>query len=72
MLDIRCDRLDQSVVLDCLYAGLCQPGLETGNRFPESDTPIRVPRRVGVIGGGNVAMDAVRSSLRLGAEEGQG
>ncbi len=37
--------------------------------FPEYDTPIKVGKRVAVIGGGNVAMDAVRSSLRHGAEE---
>lgn len=37
--------------------------------FPEYDTPIRVGRRVAVIGGGNVAMDAARTALRLGAEE---
>ena len=37
--------------------------------FPEYDTPIRVGKRVAVIGGGNVAMDSVRTSLRLGAEE---
>jgi len=37
--------------------------------FPESDTPVRVGRRVAVIGGGNVAMDAARSALRLGAQE---
>ncbi len=48
---------------------LTRVNLMGSNRFPEHDTPIRVPRRVGVIGGGNVAMDAVRSSLRLGAEE---
>lgn len=33
------------------------------------DTPIRVGRKVAVVGGGNVAMDAVRTALRLGAEE---
>lgn len=32
------------------------------------DTPIRVGKRVAVIGGGNVAMDAARTALRLGAE----
>lgn len=32
------------------------------------DTPIRVGKKVAVVGGGNVAMDAVRTSLRLGAE----
>ncbi len=37
--------------------------------FPEYDTPIRVGDRVVVVGGGNVAMDAVRSSLRMGAKE---
>jgi len=37
--------------------------------FPEYDTPIRVGKRVAVVGGGNVAMDAVRCALRLGAEK---
>jgi len=37
-------------------------------RFPDFDTPIRVGRRVAVIGGGNTAMDAVRTARRLGAE----
>ncbi len=37
--------------------------------FPEYDTPIKVGKRVVVIGGGNVAMDAVRTAKRLGAEE---
>ena len=37
--------------------------------FPETDTPVRVGKRVAVVGGGNVAMDAARSALRLGAEE---
>lgn len=37
--------------------------------FPEYDTPISIGKRVAVIGGGNVAMDAARCSLRLGAEE---
>lgn len=37
--------------------------------FPEYDTPVKVGRRVAVIGGGNVAMDAARTALRLGAEE---
>lgn len=38
-------------------------------KFPEYDTPINVGRKVAVVGGGNVAMDSVRSALRLGAEE---
>jgi glutamate synthase (NADPH/NADH) small chain len=37
--------------------------------FPEADTPIIRGRRVAVVGGGNVAMDAVRTALRLGAED---
>ncbi|TDA67794.1 MAG: NADPH-dependent glutamate synthase [Clostridia bacterium] len=37
--------------------------------FPEYVTPIKVGRRVAVIGAGNVAMDAARTALRLGAEE---
>lgn len=36
--------------------------------FPDYDTPIKVGKRVAVIGGGNVAMDAVRCARRLGAE----
>ena len=35
---------------------------------PESDTPVFVGRHVAVVGGGNVAMDAARTALRLGAE----
>ena len=38
-------------------------------RFPKNDTPVRVGKAVGVIGGGNTAMDAVRTSKRLGAEK---
>ena len=37
--------------------------------FPQYDTPLYLGRRVAVIGGGNVAMDAARCALRLGAEE---
>ncbi len=37
-------------------------------RFPEYDTPIKVGKKVAVIGGGNVAMDAARSAKRLGAD----
>lgn len=37
--------------------------------FPEYDTPIVRGKNVAVIGGGNVAMDAVRMALRLGAEK---
>ncbi len=37
--------------------------------LPGSKTPIKKSRRVAVVGGGNVAMDAARSAMRLGAEE---
>lgn len=37
--------------------------------FPNSHTPIKQGKKVAVVGGGNVAMDAARSALRLGAEE---
>lgn len=33
--------------------------------FPEYDTPVRIGKRVAIIGAGNVAMDAARCSLRL-------
>ena len=36
--------------------------------LPESDTPIVHPKKVAVVGGGNVAMDAARCAKRLGAE----
>ncbi len=37
--------------------------------LPDSETPIMHARRVAVVGGGNVAMDAARTALRLGAEK---
>jgi glutamate synthase (NADPH/NADH) small chain len=37
--------------------------------FPEYDTPIKKGKNVAVFGGGNVAMDAARVALRLGAEK---
>jgi len=37
--------------------------------FPKYDTPLKVGKRVAVFGGGNVAMDASRCALRLGAQE---
>ena len=38
-------------------------------KYPDVDTPIRIGNKVAVVGGGNVAMDAARCALRLGAEE---
>jgi glutamate synthase (NADPH/NADH) small chain len=37
--------------------------------FPDADTPVLHGERVVVIGGGNVALDSVRTALRLGAHE---
>ncbi|HSL99411.1 MAG TPA: NADPH-dependent glutamate synthase [Candidatus Limnocylindria bacterium] len=35
--------------------------------FPEADTPVMKGKHVAVVGGGNVAMDAARTALRMGA-----
>jgi len=48
---------------------LTRVNLMKGYLFPEYDTPIRVGERVVTIGGGNVAMDCARTSLRLGCKE---
>lgn len=48
---------------------LTRINLMRGYDFPEADTPVKVGKRVAVIGAGNTAMDAVRTSLRMGAEE---
>ncbi len=48
---------------------LIRVNLMKAYRFPEYDTPIKVGKKVAVIGAGNVAMDSARSSLRLGAEK---
>jgi len=37
--------------------------------FPEYDTPIKKNKKVAVVGAGNVAMDSVRTAIRLGADE---
>ncbi|RLG15416.1 MAG: glutamate synthase (NADPH), homotetrameric [Candidatus Nanohalarchaeota archaeon] len=47
---------------------LIRVNLMKAYKFPEYDTPVRVGGKVGVIGAGNVAMDAARSAVRLGAE----
>jgi glutamate synthase (NADPH/NADH) small chain len=48
---------------------LTRVNLMKAYRFPEYDTPIHLGRRIAVVGGGNVAMDAARCSVRLGAEQ---
>jgi len=47
---------------------LTRTNLMRAYRFPEYDTPIKVGERVVTVGGGNVAMDASRTALRLGAK----
>ncbi|MBI4304137.1 MAG: NADPH-dependent glutamate synthase [Chloroflexi bacterium] len=47
---------------------LTRVNLMKAYKFPEYDTPVKVGKRVAVIGGGNVAMDSARCALRLGAE----
>jgi glutamate synthase (NADPH) small chain len=47
---------------------LTRSNLMKAYRFPEYDTPIKMGKRVAVIGGGNVALDSARTALRLGAE----
>jgi glutamate synthase (NADPH/NADH) small chain len=48
---------------------LTRVNLMKAYQFPEYDTPVSVGKKVAVIGGGNVAMDSARCSLRLGADE---
>ena len=48
---------------------LTRINLMKGYKFPEFDTPVNIGKHVCVVGGGNVAMDAARCSLRLGAEK---
>ncbi len=47
---------------------LTRVNLMAAYRFPEAATPIKVKKNVAVVGGGNVAMDAARCALRMGAE----
>jgi glutamate synthase (NADPH/NADH) small chain len=47
---------------------LIRVNLMKSYNFPNSKTPIRVGKKVVVIGGGNVALDSARCALRLGAE----
>ena len=47
---------------------LTRVNLMRAHRFPEYRTPIRVGKQTVVIGGGNTAMDAARSALRLGSD----
>jgi glutamate synthase (NADPH/NADH) small chain len=48
---------------------LTRCNLMRAREFPVFDTPVPAGRRVAVVGAGNTAMDAMRVSLRLGAEK---
>jgi glutamate synthase (NADPH/NADH) small chain len=48
---------------------LTRVNLMKAYRFPQCDTPVASGGRVVVVGGGNVAMDAARCAVRLGADE---
>jgi glutamate synthase (NADPH/NADH) small chain len=48
---------------------LTRANLMKAYKFPEVDTPIPRAKNVAVLGAGNVAMDAARTALRLGAEK---
>lgn len=48
---------------------LTRCNLMRGRDFPNFDTPLQPGKRVAVIGAGNTAMDAMRVSLRVGAEK---
>lgn len=48
---------------------LTRANLMHAYEFPRYDTPIWRGRKVAVVGGGNVAMDAARTALRLGADD---
>jgi len=48
---------------------LIRVNLMKSYKFPEYDTPLIVGDKVGVIGAGNVAMDAARCAKRLGAKK---
>lgn len=47
---------------------LTRMNLMKAYKFPDYDTPVHVGKKVCVVGGGNVAMDAARSAKRLGAD----
>ncbi|MFW6414774.1 MAG: NADH-ubiquinone oxidoreductase-F iron-sulfur binding region domain-containing protein [Thermodesulfobacteriota bacterium] len=58
---MRCEGEDQG------YEGF-MTGVEYLHRLADGENPLR-GKKIAVVGGGNVAMDCVRSSMRLGFEE---
>lgn len=53
----------------CANEYLTRVNLMKANKFPTYATPTKHGKHVVVFGGGNVAMDAARTALRLGAEK---
>ena len=57
--------------LNGVYAAnefLTRENLMKAYTFPNAATPVYIGKKVAVVGGGNVAMDAARTAMRLGAE----
>lgn len=48
---------------------LTRVNLMKAYKFPDAPTPVKVGKKVAIVGAGNVAMDAARTAKRLGAEE---
>lgn len=48
---------------------LTRVNLMKAYKFPEYDTPLKLGKRIAVIGGGDVAMDAVRTAKRFNPEK---
>ncbi|MEJ6951576.1 NADPH-dependent glutamate synthase [Natronospora cellulosivora (SeqCode)] len=48
---------------------LTRVNLMKAYKYPEYETPVKIGKKVAVIGGGNVAMDSARTALRLGADK---
>ncbi len=47
---------------------LTRVNLMQAYKFPQTDTPVQIGKRVVVLGGGNSAMDAARCAMRLGPD----
>lgn len=57
--------------LDRVYSAnefLTRVNLMKAYKFPEYATPVNIGKKIAVVGGGNVALDAARSALRMGKE----
>ena len=71
IVDVEIENLSKlgvTFVKDCIVGKTTRVNLMDAAN-PESDTPVAFGKRVAVIGGGNTAMDSVRTAKRLGAEK---